>query len=72
MQEKKKIIREKLEKERDMLLEELGTWAKAQSESSGEWEAIPESLDFPQSTKMIWRTGLKTLKLKFNAENFGA
>ncbi|MEK7128696.1 MAG: TraR/DksA C4-type zinc finger protein [Patescibacteria group bacterium] len=48
MQEKKKIIREKLEKERDMLLEELRDMGKLNPET-GEWEAIPESLDFPQS-----------------------
>src|SRR3989344_5310595 len=48
MQEKKKIIKEKLEKERDMLLEELRDMGKLNSET-GEWEATPEELDFPQS-----------------------
>src|SRR3989338_10391316 len=48
MQEKKKIIKEKLEKERDLLLEELRDMGKLNT-STGEWEAMPEGIDFPES-----------------------
>lgn len=48
MQEKKKIIKEKLEKERDLLLEELRDMGKLNPET-GEWEATPEALDFPEA-----------------------
>ena len=41
-------IREKLEKERDVLLEELRDMGKLNTET-GEWEAMPEALDFPES-----------------------
>jgi len=44
----KKKIKDKLEKERDMLLEELSEMGKLSSET-GEWEATPEELDFPES-----------------------
>lgn len=44
----KKKIKEKLELERDILLEELGDMGKLNSET-GEWEATPEELDFPES-----------------------
>ncbi len=44
----KKKIKDKLEKERDILLEELRDMGKLNSET-GEWEAIPEVLEFPES-----------------------
>ena len=44
----KKRIKEKLEKERDDLLEELKDMGKLNSETD-EWEATPEELDFPES-----------------------
>ena len=44
----KKKIKEKLEKERDMLLEELRDIGKLNPET-GEWEATPEALDFPEA-----------------------
>ena len=44
----KKKIKDKLEKERDILLEELRDMGKLNSET-GEWEAIPEEMDFPES-----------------------
>jgi len=44
----KKKIKEKLEKERDILIEELRDMGKLNTET-GEWEAIPEELDFPES-----------------------
>ena len=44
----KKKIKEKLESERDVLLEELRDMGKLNSET-GEWEAIPEEMDSPQS-----------------------
>ena len=44
----KKKIKEKLEKERDMLLEELQDMGKL-NEETGEWEATPEVLDFPET-----------------------
>jgi len=44
----KKKIKEKLEKERDDLLEELRDMGKLNNETD-EWEATPEELDFPQS-----------------------
>ena len=44
----KKKIQDKLEKERDVLLEELRDMGKLNSDT-GEWEATPESLDFPES-----------------------
>ena len=44
----KKKIKEKLEKERDDLLEELRDMGKLNIETD-EWEATPEELDFPQS-----------------------
>lgn len=44
----KKKIKEKLEKERDMLLGQLRDMGKLNPETD-EWEAIPEVLDFPQS-----------------------
>lgn len=44
----KKKIKEKLEKERDTLLEELRDIGKLDPET-GEWEATPEEVDFPQS-----------------------
>src|SRR3990167_4173291 len=44
----KKKIKDKLEKERDILLEELRDMGKLNPET-GEWEATPEELDFPES-----------------------
>ena len=44
----KKNIKDKLEKERDLLLEELRDMGKLNTETD-EWEAIPEELDFPES-----------------------
>lgn len=44
----KKKIKDKLEKERDTLLEELRDMGKLNPET-GEWEATPEELDFPES-----------------------
>ena len=44
----KQKIKEKLEKERDILLEGLRDMGKLNSET-GEWEATPEELDFPES-----------------------
>lgn len=44
----KKKIREKLEKEQDVLLEELRGMGKLNSKT-GEWEATPEELNAPQS-----------------------
>ncbi|MEI7709508.1 MAG: TraR/DksA C4-type zinc finger protein [bacterium] len=44
----KKKIKEKLESERDILLEELRDMGKLNTET-GEWEAIPEEIDAPQS-----------------------
>ncbi len=44
----KKKIKEKLEKERDVLLEQMKDMGKLNNET-GEWEAIPEELEYPQS-----------------------
>ena len=44
----KKKIKEKLEKERDVLLEQLKDMGKLDAET-GEWEATPEELEFPES-----------------------
>lgn len=44
----KKKIKEKLEKERDVLVEELRGMGKLDSETL-EWEATPEELNSPQS-----------------------
>ena len=44
----KKKIKEKLEKERDALLEQLKDMGKLNSET-GEWETTPEELEFPES-----------------------
>jgi RNA polymerase-binding transcription factor DksA len=44
----KKKIKEKLEKERDVLLEELRDMGKLDPET-GEWEAIPEEITAPQA-----------------------
>ena len=44
----KKIIKEKLEKERDVLLEELRDMGKLNPET-GEWEATPEEQNTPES-----------------------
>ncbi len=44
----KKKIKEKLEKERDTLLEELRDMGKLNPET-GEWEATPEKIDFPEA-----------------------
>lgn len=44
----RKKIKEKLEAERDVLLEELRGMGKLNPEL-GEWEATPEELDAPQS-----------------------
>lgn len=44
----KKKIKDKLEKERDLLLEELGGMGKLNTETL-EWEATPEEQSFPES-----------------------
>lgn len=44
----KKKIKEKLEKERDVLLEEMKDMGKLNAET-GEWEAIPEELEVPET-----------------------
>jgi RNA polymerase-binding transcription factor DksA len=44
----KKKIKEKLEQERDNLLEQMKDMGKLNSET-GEWEATPEELEFPES-----------------------
>lgn len=44
----KKKIKEKLEKERDVLLEQMKDFGKLNPETA-EWEAIPEEMDFPES-----------------------
>jgi len=44
----KKKIKDKLEKERDTLLEELRDMGKLNPET-GEWEATPAESDFPES-----------------------
>ena len=44
----KKKIKEKLEKERDSLLEQMKGMGKLNVETD-EWEAIPEEQDFPES-----------------------
>ena len=44
----KKKIKDKLEKERDLLLGELRDMGKLNPETR-EWEAIPEELSFPES-----------------------
>lgn len=44
----KKKLKEKLEKERDVLLGELRDIGKLNPET-GEWEAVPEAIDFPEA-----------------------
>ena len=44
----KKKIKDKLEKERDDLLEQMKDMGKLNSET-GEWETTPEELEFPES-----------------------
>ena len=44
----KEKIKEKLEKERDILVEELADMGKLNTET-GDWEATPEALDFPET-----------------------
>jgi RNA polymerase-binding transcription factor DksA len=44
----KKKIKEKLEKERDVLLEQMKDMGKLNTET-GEWEATPEELEFPEA-----------------------
>jgi RNA polymerase-binding transcription factor DksA len=44
----KKKIKEKLEKERDTLLDSLRDMGKLNPET-GEWEATPEGADFPEA-----------------------
>ena len=44
----KKKIKEKLEKERDVLIEEMKGMGKLNPETS-EWEAIPEEVDRPEA-----------------------
>ncbi|MCX6757467.1 MAG: TraR/DksA C4-type zinc finger protein [Candidatus Nomurabacteria bacterium] len=44
----KQKIKEKLEKERDLLVEEMKDMGKLNPET-GEWEAQPEAQDFPES-----------------------
>jgi RNA polymerase-binding transcription factor DksA len=44
----KKKIKEKLEKERDILIEEMRGMGKLNSET-GEWEATPQELSIPEA-----------------------
>ena len=44
----KKKIKEKLEKERDMLVEQMRDMGKLNPET-GEWEAVPEAMDYQES-----------------------
>ena len=44
----KKKIKEKLEQERDELLEQMKNMGKLNPET-GEWETIPEEIQFPES-----------------------
>ncbi|MBU0999340.1 TraR/DksA C4-type zinc finger protein [Patescibacteria group bacterium] len=44
----RKKIKEKLEKERDVLLEQMKDMGKLNKET-GEWDATPEEIEFPQS-----------------------
>ncbi|MEI6280871.1 MAG: TraR/DksA C4-type zinc finger protein [bacterium] len=44
----KKKIKEKLEKEKDILLEQMKDMGKLNPET-GEWDATPEELEFPES-----------------------
>ena len=44
----KKKIKEKLEEERDTLLKQMKDIGKLNKET-GEWDAIPEELEFPES-----------------------
>lgn len=44
----KKKIKDKLEKERDILLEQMKDMGKLNAET-GDWEATPEELEFPES-----------------------
>ena len=44
----KKKIKEKLEKERDILLEQMRDMGKLNPET-GEWEATPEEMNYPES-----------------------
>jgi len=44
----KKKIKEKLEKERDVLLAQMKDMGKLNAET-GEWDATPEELEFPES-----------------------
>jgi len=44
----KKKIKEKLEKERDVLLEQMKGMGKLSAET-GEWETTPEEQDFPEA-----------------------
>ena len=44
----KKKIKEELEKERDLLVSEMGDMGKLNPET-GEWEAMPEAQDFPEA-----------------------
>ena len=44
----KKKIKEKLEKERDMLVEQMRDMGKLNPET-GEWEATPEAMDYRES-----------------------
>lgn len=48
----KKKIKEKLEKERDVLLEQMKDMGKLNTET-GEWETIPEEQEFPESEENL-------------------
>ena len=71
----KKKIKEKLEKERDDLFEQMKDMGKLNMET-GEWEATPEELEFPESDQndMADRfedfearsSMIKTLELRLN------
>ena len=59
----KKKIKEKLEKERDVLLEQLKDMGKLDTET-GEWEATPEELEFPESAENATTDGLQDFEAR--------
>jgi len=65
----KKKIKENLEHERDILLEQLKDMGKLDAET-GEWEATPEQLEFPESDENDKADRFEDFE-KFNDENPG-
>ena len=70
----KKKIKEKLEKERDALLEQMKDMGKL-NEETGEWETIPEELEFPEADSKRDRKNRAKSKIskaitKYGFENF--